>query len=549
MSEARLRLAYEVVRRHSRGESQYGIARALGIDRKTVRRILRDAEQRRQEGDDALIRELGRSRTPRASILDPHREFIATRIKQHPDLRATRLLEDLKERGFTGEYTVVREYLKRVRPKPKKDVAIRVETPPGKQAQADWSPYVLADGSQANAWSSVLAFSRYQYLAFRTDQTQPTIFRCLRATIEAFGGVPEEFVFDSMPGVVDRWELNQPILNLRMLDFAAYYGFVLHIAPRADGAYKGKVERPFRFADDNLFNGRTFHSVDALNAFVSAVWLEKANARTHGTLRERPVDRLVLERPHLKPIPTHPYDTRELAYRLVDDYGEVHFETNKYSVPPAWVGEWVYLRADDHEVVVFDRQANRLAAHERRERRAHQVARDPDHNPRKDRLSADLLLSRFAAFGEEALAFAKRVAAQQRYGRKELGAILALQRDYRADDLAAAMRHAARFLAHDARSVARILQARAQPRTLQDQLADKAKERIRSAMADTPFAQRDLAEYARLLGKVQPSAAHPATEHDGEPTQETQTADRADGGDPSGDGGPPAPDDGRGLSG
>ena len=89
MNPERIRLVYEVSRRRDRGESLRAISRALGIARKTVRRILRQVARRRREGDDALTRFASPPRAPRASKLDSYRDFIAERLLRYPDLKAT----------------------------------------------------------------------------------------------------------------------------------------------------------------------------------------------------------------------------------------------------------------------------------------------------------------------------------------------------------------------------------------------------------------------------------------------------------------------------
>lgn len=493
------------MRRHLRGESKRSIAKILAIDRRTISKLLAEAAKRRQQGDDALLREIGPIRAPRPSKLDPHKDFIAKRLADHPDLKATRLLEDLQERGFDGRYTIVREYLKRVQPKPVREPDKRVEHRCGQQAQADWSEYELIDGSKFNAWGTVLCFSRFPYEKFTTDRRQVTVFRQLDATFESFGGVPDEVVFDSMPGIVDRWEMDEPILNLRAVDFAAYYGFSLHIAPRGQGQYKGVIERLFRTTEEGPLNGRDFRSVEQANALL-AQWLHKYVRRPHGTTRRPPIELLDQERALLSPLPAHPYDTRDLAYRIVDGYGCIQFETNSYTVPPSYVGRWVYVRADEGTVEVFDGQANCLATHERRPPGAHLDAYLPEHRPKRKPVSWDLLFGRFAEWGDVALEFAQQVKARKRFGRPQLVAILDLQRTYSTHDIVTAIRHATRYCAFDAQSLTRVLQATATSRSLEDQFADRIRRRLREAMASNPIQQRPVEEYARILGTTASNA-------------------------------------------
>jgi transposase len=248
MNEARRHLVYEVVRRAARGESNRGIARAMRIAPRTVKKILAREDVRRTEGESALDRELPVRRAPRESKLDAFDDRITAWLEQYPDLTATRLLEKLVGEGFDGRYTIVREHLNELHAQtaaPER-ADLRVETPPGQQGQFDWSPFKIATGEVENVWSYTLSWSRGRSFAADDNQKQTTILRRLHDSFTELGGVPRESVTDTMSGVVDRWECNQPILNIRFVDFAAYYRFVVHISPRRYPKYKGKVERPFR---------------------------------------------------------------------------------------------------------------------------------------------------------------------------------------------------------------------------------------------------------------------------------------------------------------
>jgi transposase len=518
MREARSRLVYEVVRRRGRGEGIRRIARALSVDRKTVRRILSDVEERRAEGDDALSRAQPAARAPRASKLDEHVAFIAELLRDFPDIRATRVLEELKARGFDGSYTIVREYLRQARPKPAKQPFNIVVTPPGRQAQVDWSPYVLADENKTsiNCFSFVLSHSRYAFMRFVRDTRQVTLFRLLRAAFEDVGGVPGEIVFDSMPGVVDRWELNAPVLNLAAVDFAAYYGFELHIAPRANGAYKGKVERPFRYLEENFFNGRKLFTLEQARETLSWWLAHRANAREHPRLSGRRVfEVLVEDQQHLKPLPAHPYDDCEVAHRLVDSYGYVGFDGNHYRAQGASIGDWVYVRANDDEVAIIAGTARVLARHPRAERGAGSFV-PPPRTERERRRPVNELLDAMSALSATAREFAEVLHDKKRYGAREIARVLELRERYSAEDLMAAIEHAHRYGALEARHVERVLLAKARPRTLEEHVSERVRQHVRDSMRSAPVEQRDLDDYARLLdgSPSQPDAREAS--HDGE---------------------------------
>ena len=515
MRDTRQRLVYEVVRRRARGESIRSIARTLRLDRRTVRRMLGEVERRRADGDDALERNRTPTRAPRPSKLDPFVPFIADLLLRYPDIRATRVHEELIGQGFDGGYTIVREYLKAVRPKAQQRPYMLVRTDPGKQAQADWSPYSLHDGRPIYCFSCVLSYSRYQYARFCADMKQHTVFRQLRRSFAIFGGVPHECVFDSMAGIVDRWELVSPVLNLHAVDFATYHDFEIHVAPRADGPYQGKVERPFRYIEESLLNGRTFYTLEQANATMDW-WLEhRANSRDHRMTGRRPVDALADEVGQLRPLPVHPYDDRELAYRLVDSYGYIDFDGNHYRAPVP-IGQWVYVLCSEDEVEIVTGPARRVARHPRSERNAGQWVPPPRSGHER---SMRKLLAVFEGWGGSALRYAERVREHKRYAALELSRIVALQQSYGLEDLLRALGHADSYGAYSAKHVERILQATSKVRTYEDRLAGRIREHINQAMAQAPVKQRGLGDYARLLsGSEYTQDAQEEPEH--EPQEE-----------------------------
>ncbi len=497
MNETRRLLAYEVVRRLSRGESKRGIARALKIAPRTVTRIVREQTARRTDGESALDRELPAKRLPRGSQLDAFDAQITAWLEQYPDLTATRLHEKLTGEGFPGKYTIVREYLKALRASQTSPRAYaRVETAPGQQGQFDWSPFEIESGEIENVWSYTLSWSRGRSFAADDNQRQTTILRRLHASFTQLGGVPRESVTDTMAGVVDGWECNQPTLNIRFVDFAAYYGFAVHISPRRYPQYKGKVERPFRYIDDNFCNGRTFRTRDAFREGL-AWWRD-----THAMQRPHPVTGRTLaemldeERPYLQPLPRVPYDTRDVVQRHVDSTAHLLYETNSYPVAEKYIGQLVYVCVGPDRLEVFDRGVHAIAELERIPDGAGKTA--ASERKRRGRYDVTLLQERFAAWGPVAEDFATKLRLRKRTPGPELDHILKLQVTWSVDDVVAAIDHATKYGAFEARAVERILEARHKPRRLAEQIADATRSQIREAMREHPVEQRALSSYETL---------------------------------------------------
>ena len=492
----RRRLAYEVQRRKQRGDSERAISRVLGIHRNTVRRLLEELAARREHEATALERDV-RPPAPRGSKLDRYQEQIEAWLEEYEDLTAVRLHEKLLACGFDGGYTIVREHLKKLRGRRRAKQAFEVvETPVGQQGQFDWSPYTLPGcGVKAQLWGCTLSWSRGRAFEASDNTRQTTILNCLKHSFEHFGGVPQQCVTDSMPGVVDRWECEQPILNIRFVDFAAYYGFTVDIAPRGCARYKGKIERPFWFVEQNLLNGRTFASLEEFQEVLAWWSAERAMRRPHPLTRRPIAEMLGEERRFLQPLPARPYDTREVLVRLVDTYGYVQFQTNFYRVADQHIGDLVYVCVDLERLEVFDRGIHRLAEHQRLPDGAGLRQGEPG---RRRRYDLTLLLERLAGWGEAAGTFGQRLRERKRYAGPELSHILSLQLRWSAEDIVAALEHAIRYDAYDARAVERILEARFRPRSLEGQMAEATRTRIRQAMREHPVGQRSLTEYAAL---------------------------------------------------
>jgi hypothetical protein len=95
-------------------------------------------------------------------------------------------------------------------------------------------------------------------------------------------------------------------------------------------------------------------------------WFERANARTHKTLRERPIDRLLEEREVMRALPdAEPDLDRRWVLRVPPD-PHVRFDTNDYSLDPNLVGRRVEVRVSQREIIAVALDTGELACrHER----------------------------------------------------------------------------------------------------------------------------------------------------------------------------------------
>jgi transposase len=108
------------------GLSQREIARRLGINRRTVARMLASEEPPRYR------------RAPPRSQLDPLVPVLRRLLREWPQIKAPRATEVLREYGYAGSVDVVRRRLRELRP-PTLRPTQRTGYRPGQVMQLDWT--------------------------------------------------------------------------------------------------------------------------------------------------------------------------------------------------------------------------------------------------------------------------------------------------------------------------------------------------------------------------------------------------------------------------
>ena len=170
------------------------IARQTGHDRKTIRKYLTS-----NESPDY-------SQPKRSSKLDPHKDYIISRLKETPELSNRRIFREVKEQGYRGGYSILCNFTNPIRKQRENEAVVRFETMPGEQAQVDWSYFGTIQEQGQNkrlyCFSMVLGYSRTIYIEFTTSQDIYNFLRCHQNAFMYFSGYTRTILYDNAKTVV-----------------------------------------------------------------------------------------------------------------------------------------------------------------------------------------------------------------------------------------------------------------------------------------------------------------------------------------------------------
>ena len=334
----------------------------------------------------ARVLDPGRDRAlvfaPRSSLVDPFESFIDETLKAHPRLRATRLYDMIRMRGYDGGIAILRRHIAAVRPIPRGEVYLRVERLIGEQAQVDWAHVgtLRVTGGTRPLWVfvMVLAYSRAMWAELVFDLTVESLRRSLVRAASFFGGVTRQWLFDNPKTVVLARHGDAVRYHPGLLEISG----ALRVQPRLcrprRPTDKGGVERANRFLRDRFFAARVITSIEDGNRQLLDFIRDIADARPHPRFRERTVAEVFAEeKERLLALPATLPETDLVAPANVDTTAFVRFATNVYSVPPRYARETITLVASDHGVRLLD--GEKVVARHERSWGKHQRVEDPEH--------------------------------------------------------------------------------------------------------------------------------------------------------------------------
>lgn len=365
-----------VQRVYKQTQSKRKTAKILGISRNTVRKLL-------ELKDEPMY-----SRTVYKSCLDEYKELIIEWRCEPYEFNGTRIFKELKKKGYSGSIGPVYRFLQKV----DEDVGlisskatVRIETPPGDQAQFDWSEYSMVIGGRERkvyCFAMILAASRKKAVCFSLKADAPAVYEAIQELFDDLGGVTLELLIDNPKALVIE---NNPKsedeirYNPQALMMAKHLGTELNACPCYWPRKKGKIEAPFHYIEEQFIKGNQFATMEELNRRGKEFVNEWCN-EVHGTTRRIPNQHyLIEEKSVLLPLPKTHYRTKRFQKRVISPDSYISIGGSKYSVPVKYADKTLQFRTIyGFRIEVYDMKENRILTVEASEEK-HAVRTDPSH--------------------------------------------------------------------------------------------------------------------------------------------------------------------------
>jgi transposase len=369
---------YAAVRRFVfvEGKSRREAARVFGLSRETV------AKMCRYSAPPGYVRTKDPEK-PKLGPLLPVIDAILEADKTAPPKQrhtAKRIFERLRiEHGFSGGYTVVKDYVRLARTK-SREVFVPLAHPPG-HAQVDFGECIGVIGgvrTKLHVFCFDLPHSDACFIKAYPAETTEAFLDGHVSAFTFFGGVPISILYDNLKIAVARILGEGKRQRTRAFtELVSHYLFQERFGRPGKGNDKGKVEALVKYSQANFLTPVPHApSFEALNAALE----ERCRARQKecaGRLELTIGERLVADQAVLRPLPEAPFEPCDKRPAKVSSTALVRYRMNDYSVPTAYGFRDVLVKGFVDQVAIIC-GADEIARHSRIYDRG-QFVFDPKH--------------------------------------------------------------------------------------------------------------------------------------------------------------------------
>lgn len=373
----------EILRRKQQGQNISEISKALGYDRKTIRKYLNYHCRPSVENQDVMpgldaIR-LSIQQSPgrpkeKQDILQPYKQEIEelisepkNRLKPKSAFEVICLRHDLSAKV---SYSSFKRFIRKTHlHKSQKNITCRFDYEPGSQLQIDYAKCGLINdpatgkGRTVYAFIGSLSFSRHKFVEYVFKQDQTSFIESHIRMFNFFGGVPLTVKPDNLKTGVIKPDLYDPRINRAYAEMAEHYGIFIDPCRVASPKDKGIVERDVQTVREEFRKMLAVNNTLTLSEANKAIrhWLVNTyGMKKHGTTNEQPY--LLFnktEQPLLRPLAAEPFEISEWFNSKVNPDHYIQIKTKAsgevkcYSVQTEHIGKVVQVRATRRLIQIY----------------------------------------------------------------------------------------------------------------------------------------------------------------------------------------------------
>jgi hypothetical protein len=332
-------------------------------------------------------------RAPRASKLDPFKPRIHELLRASEGQIPSQVIrERIAAAGYAGGKTILDDYVRELRPlfAPPRTFQ-RTHYEPGELCQFDlWEPsepIPVGHGQTRRGYviTSCSGYSRAGAGALVFSKEAPDVLWGMARCPAKLGALPRKAVWDR-EGAIHAGG-GRPTDAFARLCGRLGLGWV--ILDPGDPQAKGMLERLHDFIERSFEPARAFANELDYQDQLDRWFADRANSRTHRTLRAVPAERLAAERERMRPLPDPMPDLDRRFVIRVPAQPYLRFDTNDYSLDPRLAGRRVEVRASQREVTAVALDTGELACRHRRSFAKHLAFTDPAHRRALERLRGE----------------------------------------------------------------------------------------------------------------------------------------------------------------
>jgi transposase len=351
---------YELIRTAARvyKKSIRQIARETGHTRKTIRKVLAGWEPKYRRRQEPPCRVMDSA----AAIIDGwlRADQEAPKKQRHTAHRIwTRLVD---EYAFPGAESTVRRWVREHKAHmgwPAMTAVLPLDPEIAQEAEVDWGAAWVRMAGQDRQVRLFCMRSRYSGLPFVRAYPYERQEMFLDGHLRAFafyGGVFPVLVYDNLTTAVRQILRGKArVEQERFTAFRSYYTFQARFCTPAQGREKGGVEGLVGLARRNfLVPIPEVQDFEALNDLLLRRCSEQGSRRISGrddsrTIEQRHQD----EQTRLLPLPDRPFENTRICAVRISPYQTAQVDRNRYSVPTAYVGRWLWAHVGCDRVALY----------------------------------------------------------------------------------------------------------------------------------------------------------------------------------------------------